>query len=90
MIKNLCLFMIRGYQFLFSPWVGHNCRFLPTCSPYSDSVPSGEFGLRFFGSSAAIPSEEAGLTKFLTNSSGIVGAGIVRIRNLRRIFFNLN
>ncbi|HAV38562.1 MULTISPECIES: membrane protein insertion efficiency factor YidD [Parasutterella] len=35
MIKNLCLFMIRGYQFLFSPWVGHNCRFLPTCSQYS-------------------------------------------------------
>lgn len=68
--------------------------FLPVLNipthPYSDLVPSGEFGLRFFGSSAAIPSEEAGLTKFLTNSSGIVGAGIVRIRNLRRIFFNLN
>lgn len=35
MIKELFLFTIRGYQFLFSPWVGHNCRFIPTCSEYS-------------------------------------------------------
>ncbi len=35
MIKEACLFIIRGYQFLFSPWVGHNCRFVPTCSEYS-------------------------------------------------------
>ena len=68
--------------------------FLPVLNipihPYSDSVPSEEFGSRFSELSAAIPSGEAELTKFLTNSSGIVGAGIVRIRNLRRIFFNLN
>ena len=68
--------------------------FLPVLNipthPYRDSVPSEEFGLRFFGSFAAIPSGEAELTKFLTNSSGIVGAEIVRIGNLRRVFFNLN
>ncbi|MFK7879508.1 membrane protein insertion efficiency factor YidD [Roseobacter sp.] len=23
------------YRLLFSPWVGHNCRFQPTCSAYA-------------------------------------------------------
>ncbi|MBM7069955.1 membrane protein insertion efficiency factor YidD [Actibacterium sp. 188UL27-1] len=23
------------YRFLFSPWVGHNCRYQPTCSAYA-------------------------------------------------------
>ena len=26
---------IRGYRLLFSPWVGYNCRYLPTCSAYA-------------------------------------------------------
>ncbi|MEM8554171.1 MAG: membrane protein insertion efficiency factor YidD [Pseudomonadota bacterium] len=26
---------IRAYRLLFSPWVGHNCRFHPTCSAYA-------------------------------------------------------
>jgi putative membrane protein insertion efficiency factor len=26
---------VRGYRLLFSPWVGHNCRFQPTCSAYA-------------------------------------------------------
>ncbi|MBT9384891.1 membrane protein insertion efficiency factor YidD [Pseudooceanicola sp. CBS1P-1] len=25
---------IRGYRMVFSPWVGHNCRYDPTCSAY--------------------------------------------------------
>lgn len=25
---------IHAYRLLFSPWVGHNCRFQPTCSAY--------------------------------------------------------
>lgn len=25
---------VRAYRFLFSPFVGHNCRFSPTCSAY--------------------------------------------------------
>nr|WP_237178816.1 membrane protein insertion efficiency factor YidD [Parasutterella muris] len=29
------LTLIRCYQLIFSPIVGHNCRFLPTCSHYS-------------------------------------------------------
>lgn len=26
---------IRAYQLVLSPWVGHSCRFTPTCSQYA-------------------------------------------------------
>lgn len=26
---------IRAYRLIFSPWVGHNCRYQPTCSQYA-------------------------------------------------------
>lgn len=26
---------VRGYRLVFSPWVGHNCRYLPSCSAYA-------------------------------------------------------
>ncbi|MDF1871843.1 membrane protein insertion efficiency factor YidD [Vannielia sp.] len=26
---------VRAYRLLFSPWVGHSCRFQPTCSAYA-------------------------------------------------------
>lgn len=26
---------VRAYRLLFSPWVGHNCRYQPTCSVYA-------------------------------------------------------
>ncbi len=26
---------VRIYRLLFSPWVGHSCRFQPTCSAYA-------------------------------------------------------
>ena len=26
---------VRGYRLLFSPWVGYNCRYQPTCSAYA-------------------------------------------------------
>jgi len=27
--------MIRGYQYLFSPWLGPSCRYTPSCSEYA-------------------------------------------------------
>ena len=27
--------LIKGYKFLISPFLGHTCRYLPTCSEYS-------------------------------------------------------
>lgn len=29
------IFLIRGYQYVLSPYVGRECRFYPTCSSYS-------------------------------------------------------
>jgi hypothetical protein len=26
---------IRAYRLIFSPWVGHSCRFHPSCSTYA-------------------------------------------------------
>lgn len=26
---------VRGYRLVFSPWVGFNCRYHPTCSAYA-------------------------------------------------------
>ncbi len=26
---------VRGYRLVFSPWVGFNCRYQPTCSAYA-------------------------------------------------------
>lgn len=26
---------VRAYRLLWSPWVGHNCRYQPTCSAYA-------------------------------------------------------
>jgi putative membrane protein insertion efficiency factor len=27
--------LIRGYQYLLSPWLGNHCRFYPSCSCYA-------------------------------------------------------
>ena len=36
--------LIKGYKFLISPFFGHSCRYLPTCSEYSIDALK-EFGL---------------------------------------------
>ena len=42
-IKFLIIKIIRFYQILISPYLGNNCRYLPTCSEYFiDSLK--EFG----------------------------------------------
>lgn len=34
-LAHLVALPVRAYRLLFSPWVGHGCRFQPTCSAYS-------------------------------------------------------
>ncbi len=33
--KRLLLALVRGYRFWLKPWVGHSCRYEPTCSAYA-------------------------------------------------------
>lgn len=37
---------VRGYRLIFSPWVGHGCRFHPTCSAYALEALSRHGGIR--------------------------------------------
>jgi len=34
-LAHILALPIKGYRLLFSPWVGYNCRYLPTCSAYA-------------------------------------------------------
>ena len=34
-LASLFALPICAYRLVFSPWVGHNCRFQPTCSAYA-------------------------------------------------------
>ncbi len=34
-MKKILIFFIRIYQIALSPFLGNNCRFVPTCSEYS-------------------------------------------------------
>ena len=34
MMKKMCIKLIEFYQKSISPWLGHNCKYYPTCSEY--------------------------------------------------------
>ncbi len=34
-LAHIVALPIRAYRLLLSPWVGHGCRFQPTCSAYA-------------------------------------------------------
>jgi uncharacterized protein len=34
-MTRLLIWLINGYQFLLSPWIGNSCRFTPSCSHYA-------------------------------------------------------
>ncbi|NRB05343.1 MAG: membrane protein insertion efficiency factor YidD [Rhodobacteraceae bacterium] len=37
---------VKGYRLVFSPWVGHNCRYHPTCSAYALEALEKHGGLK--------------------------------------------
>jgi uncharacterized protein len=45
-LARLLALPVRGYRLLFSPWVGHNCRYQPTCSAYALEALERHGGLR--------------------------------------------
>ncbi|MDQ2092405.1 membrane protein insertion efficiency factor YidD [Marimonas arenosa] len=34
-LAHILALPVRAYRLIFSPWVGHNCRYEPTCSAYA-------------------------------------------------------
>lgn len=34
-LAHILALPVRAYRLIFSPWVGHNCRYQPTCSVYA-------------------------------------------------------
>lgn len=43
-MRQICLGLIRFYQYVISPLLGPSCRFYPTCSQYSfDAI--GQYGV---------------------------------------------
>ncbi len=34
-LAHIIALPVRGYRLVFSPWVGFNCRYHPTCSAYA-------------------------------------------------------
>ena len=34
-LTSIIIKIIKAYKFLISPFLGHSCRYLPTCSEYS-------------------------------------------------------
>lgn len=34
-MRNILIWLVKGYRFVLSPWVGMHCRFHPTCSAYA-------------------------------------------------------
>ncbi|KMK68218.1 membrane protein insertion efficiency factor YidD [Puniceibacterium sp. IMCC21224] len=45
-LAHLFALPVRLYRLLFSPWVGHGCRFQPTCSAYALDALRHHGGLR--------------------------------------------
>ena len=45
-LARLLALPVRGYRVLFSPWVGHNCRYQPTCSAYALEALEKHGGVR--------------------------------------------
>ena len=35
LLARLFAIPVKAYRLVFSPWVGHGCRFQPTCSAYA-------------------------------------------------------
>ncbi len=45
-LARLLALPIRGYRLVLSPWVGHGCRYQPTCSAYALEALDRHGGLR--------------------------------------------
>ncbi|NIP72525.1 MAG: membrane protein insertion efficiency factor YidD [Gammaproteobacteria bacterium] len=37
-MRNVLIFLLRGYRYLISPMLGNHCRFHPSCSQYAQGA----------------------------------------------------
>lgn len=37
-MRTVLIWLIRGYRYFLSPWVGQHCRFYPSCSCYAQTA----------------------------------------------------
>ena len=37
-MRKILIGLLRGYRYLISPWLGNNCRYLPSCSEYAETA----------------------------------------------------
>ena len=56
LLGKAMILLIRAYRLLFSPWIGQQCRFHPTCSTYAieairrhGAVPGGWLAAKRLG-----------------------------------------
>jgi putative membrane protein insertion efficiency factor len=45
-MKAVLVFLIRTYQTALSPWLGHHCRYYPSCSQYATEAIEEHGALR--------------------------------------------
>lgn len=45
-LAHILALPVKGYRLIFSPWVGHNCRYQPTCSQYALEALERHGGLK--------------------------------------------
>ncbi len=45
-LAHILALPVRAYRLIFSPWVGSNCRYQPTCSAYALEALEMHGGLR--------------------------------------------
>lgn len=45
-LAHLFAVPVRAYRLLLSPWIGHSCRFQPTCSVYALQALERHGGIR--------------------------------------------
>jgi uncharacterized protein len=37
-MRTLLITILKAYRYIFSPWLGNNCRFHPSCSCYAEEA----------------------------------------------------
>ena len=73
-LAHIAALPVRAYRLLFSPWIGFNCRYQPTCSAYALEALEKHGGIR--GTALAI--------KRIARCHPLGGSGVDNVPEPRR------